>query len=117
MLGVGLPGLGDQFATGGSQVAPNFYRGFRGRSVGWGQWQWGGAALGTQPGHESSPGQQAPSPELGCAVLAARDPGRAVLQGIRPHGGWQGLAGGAGPLTLHLGAPPPSTWPSRPGKE
>lgn len=69
--------------------------------LGVGQWgensdSQGRAASGTQP--VSTQGQQAPSPELGCAGvcspgmqpgMAARDPGRAMLQGIRPHGGWQ----------------------------
>lgn len=82
---------------------------------------WGGAASETQPGHVSTPGQQDPSPELGCAGVGSpgsrqsRAPGDLSPWGLA--GCWQGLAEGTGPLTLHLGAPPLPTWPSRPGKE
>lgn len=67
------------------------------------------------------PRAQDPSPELGCAGVGSpgsrqsRAPGDLSPQGLA--GCWQGLAEGTGPLTLHLGAPPLPTWPSRPGKE
>lgn len=96
---MGLPGLWDQLATGGNHR----WLLISTEVLGVGQWgedsdSQGRAASGIQPGHVSTQGQQAPSPELGCAGvcspgmqpgMAAWDPGRAVLQGIRPHGGWQ----------------------------
>lgn len=90
--GHGAAGLWDQLATGGSQVASNFYRGFWGWLAGWG-------SLGSAAQTCEHPRAAGSSPELGCAGIcslgmqpgmAAQDPGRAVLQGIRPHRGWQG---------------------------
>lgn len=75
MLGVGLPGLWDQFATGGDHrwlliSTEALGVGQRGRDSD----SQGRAASGTQPGHVSAPGQQGPSPELGCAGVGS--PGR-----------------------------------------